>query len=665
MNPRLSHAPIRPLFQTSILLLLCLGGLAPGARATIYVNEPFNYVTGNLGGQGGWTGGQSIVQVTSGSLDGTALGLIPSTGNKVTLASTTAGNTITNFVGFGTLVSGVFYFSFLLQVNDPTSVSATGESPFFFNVQNSGSTRAIPLYLINVGGNIEIGVAKGSSTSPKYVTSGTGSAIQGSTVLVVGKYTFITGANNDEIRLWVNPASVGGPEDPSPAILIDASDNLGDVTSSSGIGRFYFVAGVAADVDELRMGTDWAEVTPSPLICDSAFVFADPGNATVTEGLSASFAVGAGGSAPNYQWQRSADGSTWSNVTGGRGANTAAYSTPNLTVANDGNQYRCLISVLCNGSSATSGVAVVTVNAAVRTPPGLVVNDDWSDLSRLNLPFDTNNSTWYASTASTLSEPTAANAMTGTPSAGSSRLWVGYFTDGNVNLPVHLDIGNQLKATLVFSADNIVTNDGNLRFGLFDYADGGTRLSNDGFGTGSTGNGAGVRGYMLTVAFGTNWSSASPLGLNVRSDTTGNGVLSAGYSSLGSGPGGLLGAPAFQNGTNYTLEFSVTRTAQTSASITARFSGGGSTWTHTATDNGFAYPRFDAFGIRPNSQETTADSFTFKQFRPRCRARRIGRATTTPWRNSTSKAPSASLPPLPFRLLPGGANQFPGGSCTR
>jgi len=34
-------------------------------------------------------------------------------------------------------------------------------------------------------------------------------------------------------------------------------------------------------------------------------------------------------------------------------------------------------------------------------------------------------------------------------------------------------------------------------------------------------------------------------------------------------------------------------------------------------------------------------------------------------RPSTSKAPTASLPPLPLRLLPGGANQFPGGSCTR
>jgi hypothetical protein len=31
----------------------------------------------------------------------------------------------------------------------------------------------------------------------------------------------------------------------------------------------------------------------------------------------------------------------------------------------------------------------------------------------------------------------------------------------------------------------------------------------------------------------------------------------------------------------------------------------------------------------------------------------------------TSKAPTAPLPRLPLRLLPGGANQFPGGNCTR
>src|ERR1039457_4340103 len=40
-------------------------------------------------------------------------------------------------------------------------------------------------------------------------------------------------------------------------------------------------------------------------------------------------------------------------------------------------------------------------------------------------------------------------------------------------------------------------------------------------------------------------------------------------------------------------------------------------------------------------------------------ARRVAKRPSPP------KAPTASLPPLPLRLLPGGANQFPVGSCTR
>jgi len=37
----------------------------------------------------------------------------------------------------------------------------------------------------------------------------------------------------------------------------------------------------------------------------------------------------------------------------------------------------------------------------------------------------------------------------------------------------------------------------------------------------------------------------------------------------------------------------------------------------------------------------------------------------SPRRPSTPEAPTASFPPPPLRLLPGGANQFPGGTFTR
>ena len=44
--------------------------------------------------------------------------------------------------------------------------------------------------------------------------------------------------------------------------------------------------------------------------------------------------------------------------------------------------------------------------------------------------------------------------------------------------------------------------------------------------------------------------------------------------------------------------------------------------------------------------------------RPACSPSRLKRP-------STPKASAASLPPPPLRLLPGGANQFPGGTFTR
>ncbi len=52
---------------------------------------------------------------------------------------------------------------------------------------------------------------------------------------------------------------------------------------------------------------------------------------------------------------------------------------------------------------------------------------------------------------------------------------------------------------------------------------------------------------------------------------------------------------------------------------------------------------------------------------PGQRSRQVtaGTLAESPKRPFPSKVPTALLPPLPIRLLPGGANQFAGGSCTR
>lgn len=72
--------------------------------------------------------------------------------------------------------------------------------------------------------------------------------------------------------------------------------------------------------------------------------------------------------------------------------------------------------------------------------------------------------------------------------------------------------------------------------------------------------------------------------------------------------------PAFQAGTTYTLVMSLSRTDVNSVDFTTTISGGGTNWTFSSTDTNFAYHRFDSFGIRPSSLETTADQFTFPFF---------------------------------------------------
>jgi len=88
-----------------------------------------------------------------------------------------------------------------------------------------------------------------------------------------------------------------------------------------------------------------------------------PANLTVCSGQNASFSVVASGTpAPNiYQWQLSTDGgATWNNILTGS-AFTPTLTLTNVTVAMNGNSYRCIITNFC-GQNITSGSATLTVN---------------------------------------------------------------------------------------------------------------------------------------------------------------------------------------------------------------------------------------------------------------------------------------------------------------
>ena len=376
-----------PIFRCIFIVAAILISQTVSAQIPLY--EGFNYTAGTqLSSHSPWQTSKSTINIASGNLDGTGLGLLGSSGNMVAVSGGTAGvngGTKEDFDG-GADISTNAYFSFLLKLNDATGIDTTGAGTAIvnFNHEGSGTKTAVSILLYNNGGNVEIGIAKYSGTATTvatgFVASGAGSAIQdGNVYLVVGKYQTNSGAANDTVTLWVNPVSLGGTDDPNPNVNAIGS---GTADSSSGIGRVYINPGFDADIDELRVSSDWADVTPTS-VCNAAGINsgATPATQTVNLGSTASFSVNATGSAPTYQWQISTNGgATFNNVSTGTGGTTPNYITGQLGSSDNGNKYRCVVNVACGGgSSATSAVAaVIVINTTVLSFRS-IQSGNWND----------------------------------------------------------------------------------------------------------------------------------------------------------------------------------------------------------------------------------------------------------------------------------------------
>jgi pectate lyase len=236
-------------------LIVGLFFLQTAHGALVFVDH-FNYASGNLGTTGsgsGWSGSNVGVTTTSNSLDGTSVGLEASSGNKVT---TTTGSASGTFNQFSTgITSGTVYYSFLLRVNSTSGLDDTGRVISSLLRNGSASSFYQDVYLRLNGGNVEVGLAKLREGTTWYSTPLT----VGTVYLIVSKYEFVGSSNNDIVSLWVNPVT-GGTNAPTADISFGSGINNGN--SSTGIGRCYIYGGCSADLDEVRVGTTWADVTP-------------------------------------------------------------------------------------------------------------------------------------------------------------------------------------------------------------------------------------------------------------------------------------------------------------------------------------------------------------------------------------------------------------------
>ncbi|HSU57084.1 MAG TPA: hypothetical protein VLT36_23790 [Candidatus Dormibacteraeota bacterium] len=222
--------------------------------------EPFSYSAGAaLDGQGSWylTGTTSMGTIEAGNLD--VSGLAGSGGNRYTWPS---GNDSVR-VPLDPVTNGAVYFSFALRIDQIGSF--TGHDTFTGLTLGTATTYFPKIDAVcNSSNAYQLGIYKNSGTNFGSVASPTFTT--NDTVFVVARYTFNTGSSSDDTcDLWLNPsaATFGAGTAPTPtlaAIGAGAADIAGlDRLTWRGTST----SAQKKTVDELRLGSTWASVTPT------------------------------------------------------------------------------------------------------------------------------------------------------------------------------------------------------------------------------------------------------------------------------------------------------------------------------------------------------------------------------------------------------------------
>lgn len=315
-----------------LFLFLLLAGFC-SANAQLLTSEDFNY-TGNLTANG-WTAhsgaGTSPLATTTGltytGLLGTGVGNAALVGN--------AGGEDANIIFTPQNTDGQsVYASMLVNVTD-AATTKTGD--YFFNLGDGGGA-TFTLLCARL-------FAKITASSVNFGVSNTGTAVYGTTnfaknttYLLVLKYT-INSLGADAISLWVIPSGVPATEVlAGTAEAVNSATNGYDIVRGLALRQGSSTNSVQTVVDALKVGTSWADVTPSSSVPASLTVTGtinDFGNVTVgSSSASQSYSlsgVGLTGAPGNISVTAPADfevsnnNSTWGSNT------TITYSSATLS----------------------------------------------------------------------------------------------------------------------------------------------------------------------------------------------------------------------------------------------------------------------------------------------------------------------------------------------
>jgi hypothetical protein len=261
-----TYVDMKKLITCGLLL-----GLGWSVQAqTVLLTENFNYVAGTTLQSNGWTahsaGGTNPIQVTNGGLSWSTTNYEGSGIGNAAAVNNTGSDENRPFTSFPS--TGDVYVSFLMRVNN---VVTTTNSGYFLHIGEYSNTSSPTFTSINPahrgrtyiapGSNaskFRLGLTFNSSTVPNAVgVDITNDLDTARTYLVVLKYSFVQGANNDSVSLFVFADGANINSEPTTPTLGPLAGSASDLTVAQYLALRQYAATQNITLDGILVKDSW------------------------------------------------------------------------------------------------------------------------------------------------------------------------------------------------------------------------------------------------------------------------------------------------------------------------------------------------------------------------------------------------------------------------
>lgn len=171
-------------------------------------------------------------------------------------------------VGSGGFTTGSVYFSFAMKLTDLSALTTNGTFwAGFNNAQNAQATTpgtvVTRVMTRSTTGGYNLGLQEGSQTTLGNLAWDSGVYTTSDTVFLVGSYTFNPNTGDDVSQLWINPdaSTFGAVSAPGGALVSNGGTDIARIASFVLYDRASNEP--SGDMDDLRFGLTWADVTPA------------------------------------------------------------------------------------------------------------------------------------------------------------------------------------------------------------------------------------------------------------------------------------------------------------------------------------------------------------------------------------------------------------------